>query len=312
MQKAQQIINEIKKVIVGKDAQISKVLMTVLARGHILIDDIPGVGKTTLALSFSKAIALDYQRIQFTPDVMPSDVVGFSMLNKKTNEFEYKPGAAICNLLLADEINRTSSKTQAALLELMEEGKVTVDGVTRERPTPHIVIATQNPVGSAGTQLLPESQLDRFAIRLTIGYPDLTSEMRMMRDRRGANPMDTIVAVASKEDLLAMQNEVDAIHRSDAVYDYMARLARGTRENPLISCGLSPRGLITLSNMAAACAYMNGRNYVTPDDVRFVFADVCAHRMVMSPQAKLSGVTADAALEKILASVPVPKIVTQQ
>ena len=202
MQKALEIIEEVKKAVVGKNAVIGKMLMVILAQGHILLEDIPGVGKTTLALAFSKAMALDYRRMQFTPDVMPTDVTGFSVYNKSTGQLEYKPGAALCNLFLADEINRTSSKTQAALLEVMEEGRITVDGVTRETPKPYIVIATQNPVGSAGTQLLPESQMDRFMVCLTMGYPKLEDEIEILRRKQGGDPLEQVQKVVGTTEIL--------------------------------------------------------------------------------------------------------------
>lgn len=302
------IIQEVKKVIVGKDDMIIKMLMVILAKGHILIEDIPGVGKTTLALSFSRAISLDYKRIQFTPDVMPSDVTGYMSYNKQNNSFEYTPGAAMCNLLLADEINRTSSKTQAALLEMMEERHITVDGVTRKLPEPNIVIATQNPIGSAGTQLLPESQLDRFMIKMSMGYPDLQGEVRMLKERSGENPINRINPVANAEDIIAFQKAVEGVYKNDAVYEYIARLVKATRESPYIKLGISPRGAVALSALASSCAFLSGRNYVIPDDVRKVFADVGAHRILLSSQAKLANLNAVSILGQISAEVPAPRV----
>ena len=308
MQKALEIIEEVKKAVVGKNAVIGKMLMVILAQGHILLEDIPGVGKTTLALAFSKAMALDYRRMQFTPDVMPTDVTGFSVYNKSTGQLEYKPGAALCNLFLADEINRTSSKTQAALLEVMEEGRITVDGVTRETPKPYIVIATQNPVGSAGTQLLPESQMDRFMVCLTMGYPKLEDEIEILRRKQGGDPLEQVQKVVGTTEILSMQREVQRIYLADSLYDYIARLTAATRKEPLIRLGASPRGSIALTRMAQAAAYLSGRDYVIPRDVQIVFHDVIGHRIVLSPQAKMADVSVASLLEKILNRVNAPTV----
>ena len=308
MQKALEIIEEVKKAVVGKNAVIGKMLMVILAQGHILLEDIPGVGKTTLALAFSKAMALDYRRMQFTPDVMPTDVTGFSVYNKSTGQLEYKPGAALCNLFLADEINRTSSKTQAALLEVMEEGRITVDGVTRETPKPYIVIATQNPVGSAGTQLLPESQMDRFMVCLTMGYPKLEDEIEILRRKQGGDPLEQVQKVVGTTEILSMQREVERIYLADSLYDYIARLTAATRKEPLIRLGASPRGSIALTRMAQAADYLSGRDYVIPRDVQIVFHDVIGHRIVLSPQAKMADVSVASLLEKILNRVNAPTV----
>ena len=305
MQKALEVIEEVKKAVVGKDAVVGKMLMVILAQGHILLEDIPGVGKTTLALAFSKAMALDYRRMQFTPDVMPTDVTGFSVYNKATGQLEYKPGAALCNLFLADEINR---KTQAALLEVMEEGRITVDGVTRETPKPYIVIATQNPVGSAGTQLLPESQMDRFMVCLTMGYPKLEDEIEILRRKQGGDPLERVQKVVGAQEILAMQRTVENIYLADSLYDYIARLTAATRQEPLIRLGASPRGSIALTRMAQAAAYLSGRDYVIPRDVQLVFQDVISHRIVLSPQAKMGNITVEALLQKILNRVHAPAV----
>jgi MoxR-like ATPase len=307
-EKASEIIREVKKAVVGKDEIINKVLMVILAQGHILLEDIPGVGKTTLALAFSKAVSLDYKRMQFTPDVMPSDVTGFSVYNRETGALEYKPGAALCNLFLADEINRTSSKTQSALLEVMEEGKITVDGVTHPTPKPYIVIATQNPVGSAGTQMLPESQLDRFMVRLTMGYPALHDEVEILKRKQGVDPLETVQQTANADDLIAMQKETDGVYLSDAVYDYIAHLSAATRENSMIRLGASPRGSIALVKMAQATAYLCGRDYVLPGDVQYIFSDVIEHRILLSSQAKIGSVSAGSLLKTILKQIPAPAI----
>ena len=226
---ASDIISEVKKAVIGKDDVIVKVLLAIISGGHILLEDIPGVGKTTMALAFSKALSLDYKRMQFTPDVLPSDVTGFNIFNKQTGRFEYKEGAAVCSLFLADEINRTSSKTQSALLELMEEGSVTVDGVTRPLPKPYIVIATENPIGSVGTQQLPESQLDRFIVRLSMGYPDKNSEISILKARSESEPAANVRRIVSSEDIIRMQEAAKSIYVDDKVYDYMVRLASATR-----------------------------------------------------------------------------------
>ena len=307
-EKAVRIMNEVKKAVVGKDTIVRKVLMVILAQGHILLEDIPGVGKTTLAVAFSKAMSLDYKRVQFTPDVMPTDVTGFSIYNKETGLLEYKPGAALCNLFLADEINRTSSKTQSALLEVMEEGSITVDGTTHPTPKPYIVIATQNPIGSVGTQMLPDSQLDRFMVRLTMGYPELRDEVEILKRKQGDDPLESVGKAADAQDIIAMQDETDAVYLSNDLYGYIARLVGATRENSLIRLGASPRASIALVKMAQANAYLSGRDYVVPKDVQSVFADVVEHRIILKPQAKINNVAAAGLLREILTEVPAPAV----
>lgn len=308
MRKTEAMINEIEKVIIGKREVIEQVLMTILAKGHVLLEDIPGVGKTTLALSFAKVMGVDYHRIQFTPDVTPSDVVGFSLYDRQSGEFQYKPGAVMCNLLLADEINRTSSKTQAALLEVMEEGRVTVDGETHEVPQPFVVLATENPVGSSGTQMLPESQLDRFMVSLSMGYPDHQSLVELLRDRQKVNPLELARTVITREEVLKLQSEVQDVYVADEVLDYIAKLAEATREHEMIVLGLSPRGTLALCRMAKAAAYMSVRDYVIPKDVQTVFKDVAAHRMVLDSRARYQEKSAREILDEILAEVPQPKV----
>ena len=307
-QKAIAISNEVKKVIIGKDDIIDRLLISFLARGHVLLDDIPGVGKTTMALAFSRAMNLNHQRLQFTPDVLPTDVTGFSVYNKDTDSFTYKPGAAICNLFLADEINRTSSKTQSALLEVMEEGKVTVDGVTRELPKPYIVIATQNPIGSIGTQMLPESQLDRFMVKVSMGYPDVDSEYEILKGKQNRNPLEDVKEVASASDIVEMQQMAEQVFVSDANYHYIAELAEATRNNDMLELGMSPRGSISTARLARAYAFVKGRNYIIPDDIAAVFGDAASHRVILSPKARVNGTTVEAVLNSILQTVPVPKI----
>ena len=305
--KVQDILDEVGKVIRGKDEAISLVLTAILARGHILIEDIPGVGKTTLAVAFSRAMELTERRLQFTPDVLPSDVVGFNMLDAD-GEMQYKPGAILCNLLLADEINRTSPKTQSALLEVMEEGTVTVDGVTRQVPRPFIVLATQNPVGSFGTQRLPEAQMDRFLICVSMGYPDLEDEIAMVKSRHRNRPLDQVQPVISGEELLDMQEETENIFIHDALYKYMTLLARDTRENEHAELGLSPRGTLALGKMARAYAYIRGRSYCVPKDIKAALYDVGIHRIRLSQKARINGKKPEDILEEALAHVREPRL----
>ncbi|MBR4622309.1 MAG: MoxR family ATPase [Ruminococcus sp.] len=305
---SQKVIQEVKKVIIGKDETIIKVLLSILAGGHILLEDIPGVGKTTLALALSKSLSLDYKRMQFTPDVLPTDVTGFTIYNKQTGKFEYKHGAAMTNLFLADEINRTSSKTQSALLEVMEEGSVTVDSVTYNVPDPYIVIATQNPLGSIGTQSLPESQMDRFIVRLSMGYPNIENEVEMLKSKQNHVSIDNVSRVASAEELINARRIVDEIYVSDAVFHYLVHLSDATRNNQYIKLGLSPRGTIALLKMTKATALLKGRDFVTPDDVYYVFNDVCSHRIILNPKARINGYTSTQILKSIIDNVQVPKI----
>ena len=305
---AKGIIDEVQKAVIGKNDVIVKTLLAIIAGGHILLDDIPGVGKTTMAVAFSKAMSLDYKRMQFTPDVLPADVTGFTVYNRQTGSFEYKPGAALCSLFLADEINRTSSKTQSALLEAMEEGAVTVDGVTHKLPKPFVVIATQNPIGSVGTQMLPESQLDRFIVKLSMGYPDIESEISILRSKEGDHSSENILPVANAGDIISMQKAAEEIFADDKIYKYIASIAAATRSHPQIRLGLSPRGTVALSSMSKAAALLRGRGFVIPEDVKFVLNDVSEHRILISPKAKAAGVTARDVLHDIIARTPAPKI----
>ncbi|MEE1196582.1 MAG: MoxR family ATPase [Lachnospiraceae bacterium] len=306
--KTVQIQNEVKKAIVGKDDVISKALMAILAQGHVLLEDVPGVGKTTLATAFARTLGLDTKRVQFTSDTMPSDIIGFSAYDMKTGELQYKPGAIMTNLLLADEINRTSSKTQSALLEAMEERQVTVDGVTRALEAPFIVLATQNPVGSAGTQLLPSAQLDRFLMRLSMGYPDRASQVEIMKGRHHANPLDAIQPVLDIPVLLKLIDQVTEVHVEDRIYDYVSDLVEQTRNNTYIQLGISPRGALAVCRTAKACAFLKGRDYVIPDDVAEIFICVCAHRLVLTPKARLHEQTAESLLADILNKVKKPDV----
>lgn len=286
-----------------------RVLLAILARGHILLEDMPGVGKTTMALAFSKALALHYNRVQFTPDVLPSDILGFSVYDKTTDSMKYHEGAVLCNLFLADELNRATSRTQSALLEAMEEGQVTVDGVTHAVPQPFVVIATQNPVGASGTQLLPDSQMDRFMVRLSIGYPRAEDEREMLRRRQGAaNPLDSVREVVGPGGLTAMRERVDAVFVDDAVLDYIIRLNGGTRAHPKVMQGASPRASLAVTAMARAVAYVQGRDYVLPADVKLIYRETVAHRLLLTPEAESAGATATAVLDELLKSTSAPRI----
>ena len=301
----EKVLDEVRKAITGKDDCISKVFAAILAGGHILIEDVPGVGKTTLAIAFSKALSLMDKRMQFTPDVMPADILGFNMYQKETGKFVYYPGAIMCNLFLADEINRTSPKTQSALLEVMEEQKVTIEGETRDVPNPFVVMATQNPKGSAGTQLLPEAQIDRFMICVSMGYPNLKDEVEILKGK-SVSSTTNVNPVLSKEQLMKMKEEVEAVHVSDKLYAYIAMLSVATREHSYIELGLSPRGSIACAKMAKAWAYLKGRNYVLPEDVVDIFLDVAKHRIVLNTKARVARVSERAVLEEILSQVKQP------
>lgn len=300
------ILAQVRRAVVGKDEVLARVLLAILAGGHILLEDIPGVGKTTMALAFSRAMGLDYNRVQFTPDVMPSDITGFTLYNKEAGRMEYQPGAVLCNLFLADELNRATSRTQSALLEAMEEGQVTVDGVSHPVPRPFLVIATQNPAGASGTQPLPDSQMDRFMVRLSLGYPAPADEMDMVRRRQGGNPLDSVEQVVDREGLLALREKAGAVYLSDEVLDYIVRLVGATREHPMILQGASPRATLALAAMAKAAALVRGRDYVNPEDVELVFPDVVPHRLLLSPRAE-GDKSFDPAAE-LLARVSAPRI----
>ncbi|MBQ3664749.1 MAG: MoxR family ATPase [Lachnospiraceae bacterium] len=305
-EKAAKIIGEVEKVILGKDECVEKVMAAILAGGHVLIEDIPGVGKTSMALAFARAMGIRQNRVQFTPDVLPTDIVGFSMYRKELDRFEYQDGAVMCNLFLADEINRTSPKTQSALLEVMEEETVTVDGITREVPKPFHVIATENPIGSIGTQMLPESQLDRFIICILIGYPNKEEEIKMLLSRDNANPMNHIKSVINGDELIAMQKQVDDIFIHEKVYEYIVDLVNETRNHEMIELGISPRGSLALAKMSKAMAYLNGRDYVVPTDVSDVFGDVVYHRLLLSSKGKLNNMTIEDVTKDVLNRVKKP------
>ena len=306
LEQSKQIIEEVNKAFIGKNDIIEKVLMTIYAGGHILLEDCPGVGKTTLAMAFSKVLGVSRKRIQFTPDTLPSDITGFTMFNRETNRFEYREGAADCQLLLADEINRTSPKTQSALLEIMEEGTITIDGETHMLPTPFICIATQNPLGSAGTAPLPESQLDRCMVSLSIGYSTMENQMKIIRLQRYSNPLLDLKAVTDPRNILEVQNYLTSVKIADPVLSYAISLCEESRRHSMVDLGISPRGVAALVRMSKANAVLKERNYVIPEDLQNVFCDVCAHRLVLRPQARVEGIDAREILTDIIDTVKPP------
>ena len=305
---AQKVLGQVRRVVVGKDPVLLWTLAAVLAKGHILLEDVPGVGKTTMALSFSRVLDLEYNRVQFTPDVLPSDVTGYSILNQADGAMVYRPGAVLCNLFLADELNRATSRTQSALLEAMEEGQVTVDGVTHKIPTPFVVIATQNPTGAAGTSLLPDSQMDRFTVRLSLGYPSLKDEVAMVLNRQGGNPMESLEPILSRRELAALQDMVEQTFVGEPVVSYIVELITATRNHEDILRGASPRATLAVTAMAKAIAQLRGRDYVIPKDVQEVFVTTVAHRLLMSPKAEALGKTPEQTLQAILDKVPAPRL----
>ena len=304
---AKQIVYEVGKVIVGKDEVIIKMLLAILARGHILMEDIPGVGKTTMALAFSRALGLDYNRVQFTPDVLPSDITGFSIYDKNTGKMTYQRGAILCNLFLADELNRATSRTQAALLQAMEEGEVTVDNVTYPVPQPFMVIATQNPIGAKGTQMLPDSQLDRFMIRLSMGYPDPEAEAEMIRRKQQGISLEQVQQVVSRQELIEICAEAEHTYIKDSLIDYIVKLCTATRNDSRILQGASPRAALSLTALAKAAAWIQGRDYVVPSDIRFVFADSIQHRLIWASD-NLSFKKQRSVVDELFSSVRAPEI----
>ena len=306
-QKLEQVQAEVNKVIKGKEDVVKKVLAAVIAGGHILMEDIPGVGKTTLATTFAKSMSMHYKRVQFTPDVLPSDILGFSMYNSATKEFEYREGAVFTNLFLADEINRTSPKTQSALLEVMEEKTATVDGVTRPLPDPFVVIATENPYGSSGTQMLPESQLDRFMVCLSMGYPSHADAVAILKGNAG-KPLSKVQEVISMEEVLALRAMTNDLYVQDEIYEYIVNLVEATRTMEIFSMGASPRGTIALLRMAKAMAVIDGRDYVCAKDVQDVARDVLGHRVKLSARGKAQGITMQQAIGMVIANVTAPRV----
>lgn len=304
---ASAVVTEVKKAIVGKDTVLVKVLAAILARGHILLEDIPGVGKTTLALAFAKALDLQFSRVQFTPDVMPSDVTGFSLYHKETGKMEYQPGAVMCNLFLADELNRATSRTQSALLEAMEEGQVTVDGVSRPVPQPFMVIATQNPVGASGTQKLPDSQLDRFLLRLSMGYPAAEEELELLKRKQFGNTMGGVQRVVDQAALEQMRQAAGQVYISDEILQYIIGLVGATRKHPQLLQGASPRATLAVASVSRAVAFLRGRDYVVPEDVQAIWVDAVAHRLLLVPGTERT-TSAQEIARNALRTVDAPRI----
>lgn len=306
VRKTQAVIDSVNTVIKGKENVVRKVLAAMIAGGHILMEDIPGVGKTTLATAFARSLSLDYKRVQFTPDVLPSDILGFSMYNASTKEFEYRPGSVFCNLFLADEINRTSPKTQSALLEVMEEGTATVDGVTRKLPDPFVVIATENPYGSSGTQMLPESQLDRFMVCLSMGYPAHEDAVAILKGN-ASNPLSRVQEVITVDELVQLRRETNDMFIRDEIYEYIVNLVEETRRNAIFSAGASPRGTIAILKMAKAVAVIEGRNFVTAMDVQDVVKDTLGHRVKLGQKARAQGMNMEMAMRELVQIVRAPR-----
>lgn len=305
-QKLRAIQDEVNKVVKGKQYVVEKVLAAIIAGGHILMEDIPGVGKTTLATTFARSMSMNYKRVQFTPDVLPSDILGFSMYNSATKEFEYREGAVFCNLFLADEINRTSPKTQSALLEVMEEQTATVDGVTRKLPDPFVVIATENPYGSSGTQMLPESQLDRFMVCLSMGYPAHEDAVEILKGN-ASKPINNVTEIISVDELVSLREQTNNMFVHDEIYEYIVNIVEATRVMDIFSMGASPRGTIALLRMAKAMAVIDGRDYVTAQDVQKCVKDVLGHRVKISARGKAQRVTMDQAMAHVLGQIPAPR-----
>lgn len=301
------ILAETGKAVLGKEDVLKHILTAILSGGHILIDDIPGVGKTTIAVAFTHVLGLDYKRMQFTPDVLPSDITGFSMYDKNSSTFRYMAGSAMTNFFLADEINRASPKTQSALLEVMQEGKLSVDGKTYAVPQPFIVMATQNPFGSSGTQELPESQTDRFMIRITVGYPSKENEIEILKGER-RSLAESLSPVVTPETLLALRKEATAVHVEDSVYAYMVDIAAASRNHPDVALGISPRGTMALAAMTKSHALMEGRTYATPDDVIAVAPYTLSHRLSLTGDTRFAGKTAESVLSEIIGAIPLPAL----
>ena len=302
----QLIKTEMGRIIAGQEKLIDRLLLALISDGHVLLEGVPGLAKTLAVKTLAQSLNGTFSRLQFTPDLLPADVIGTRIYNADTHEFSTRIGPVFANIVLADEINRASPKTQSALLEVMEEGNVTVDGITREVPKPFIVMATQNPIGSSGTQMLPESQLDRFMICISMGYPDIRNEIAILKDHRSGSPVDRISPVIQMNDLLTMQEEVDKIFIHDVIYNYIAELIAKTRQHPMLELGVSPRGTIALAGMIKAAAYLAGRNYVVPNDVEKVFLAVNHHRIRLNSKARANHVTAEGVLEEIFAGVAKP------
>jgi len=307
-EQVQKILGQVRRAVSGKDQVLLWTLVAILAKGHILLEDIPGVGKTTMAVAFSKVLGLSCNRVQFTPDVLPSDVTGYSVPDPGTGEMVYKPGAILCNVFLADELNRATSRTQSALLEAMEENQVTVDGIRHEAPRPFTVIATQNPAGAAGTQLLPDSQMDRFALRLSLGYPDAEAEKQMVLARQGKNPLEELTGIVDRETLLGLQETVENTYIKDEVVAYTVSLIGATRKHPQIRQGASPRATLSVIALAKAVAQLRGRDYVLPKDIQETFLKAVEHRLLLTAAAQNKGISCQQVLHEIIKTVPAPKV----
>lgn len=300
------LAEQISKVIVGKPTAVRLLIAALISGGHVLIEDVPGTGKTTLAMALAKATSLSCKRVQFTPDVMASDITGFTMYNKEAERFEYRSGLIMSNIFIADEINRTSPKTQSALLEAMEEKKVTVDGITHTLPSPFMVIATENEFGYVGTYPLPEAQLDRFLIKLSIGYPSPEDEVMILYSRKKANPLNDVVPICSPEDILACNETVKAIHIDAAIYKYIVDIVTTTRSHPSVALGASPRASIALMRAAQSIAFINARNFVTPEDIWTMAPYVLSHRIHLTQEAKIKHISVEFIIDEILKSVKPP------
>ena len=303
---AEKVTGNVERVIIGKRREVELALIALLCQGHLLIEDVPGVGKTMLARSISRSIGCTFRRLQFTPDMLPSDVTGVSVFNQKTREFEFRPGPIMAQIVLADEINWATPKTQSALLEAMEERQITVDGVTYAMELPFLVLATQNPIEYEGTFPLPEAQIDRFMMRISLGYPSAADEMHILESQREHHPVQDIEQVVASAELLAAQDAVKLVYADDLIKEYIVMLARATRSHPDVYLGASPRGSLALYKAARAYAAMQGRTYVIPDDVKAMLESTIAHRLIISPSARIKNVDARAVVEEIAQSVPVP------
>ena len=303
---ADRISENVDKVIVGKSAEVQLTVVGLLCQGHLLIEDVPGVGKTMLAKALARSIGTTFNRIQFTPDMLPSDVTGVSIFNQQTRQFEFRPGPIMAQIVLADEINRATPKTQAALLEAMEEKQVTVDGVTHILPGPFMVLATQNPIEYEGTFPLPEAQLDRFLLRLSMGYPSTASEIDVLERQQFAHPIEKLVQVVSVEELRAAQADVRKVYADPAIKSYLVELVTQTRKHPDVYLGASPRGSLALFRSSQARAALNGRDYIIPDDVKALAESALSHRIIIGPAARIKDVTSRTVVRDILASIPVP------
>lgn len=305
-QQIQEVLNNIEKVMIGKREIAELSIVALLAGGHVLLEDVPGVGKTMMVRALAKSVGADFKRIQFTPDLLPSDVVGVSIYNPKTMQFEFRPGPIVGNIVLADEINRTSPKTQAALLESMEEASVTVDGQTIQIPKPFFVMATQNPIEYEGTYPLPEAQLDRFLLKIKMGYPTEQEEIEVLRRAESHAPITTIESVITVEQLIALQQQVQQVHVSDRVKEYIVSIARATRQHSRVYLGVSPRASIALMKACQAYAFMKNRDFVTPDDVQYLAAFVFSHRIILQPDARYEGITTESVMQQVLTKQAVP------